>query len=253
MQRKPRGAEVEKFRRYDGSQIRARCQRWAADNLETLRAVGEIKIVECATDRQEDVWEPLLCVGRVVAPEWEKRLRAACRIICGGHDGGSDSLAHSILAGIHEFFQSGPVKVSTKELCAWLNEKTDLGDLNNRGKVRGVTPYILSRNLAPYGITPGTIRLPNGDTPKGYHRESFEVAFESYLTPSPAGSGISKRHNATTPANIEQNGDFQNATETKCGVSENTVSTNNHAPCGVVADQKPETGPEGVKETIMDL
>ena len=249
MQRKPRGTEVEKFRRYDGSKIRAQCQRWATDSLTALRSVDQIQITECATDRQEDVWEPLLGIGRVIGPDWEKRLRGACQKMCGGHDGGSDSLAHSILAACREFFRDGPDKVPTKDLCAWLNS-TDLSGCNNG---RGVTAFVLARNLASYGITPGSVRLPNGKTPKGYHRVSFEAAFEAYLPPTPGDPGFSKRHNATPSANIGQNGDFENATETKRGVSENSIPTNIYGPCGVVAEQKQETPPEWDNQPALDL
>ena len=184
MQRKPRSASVQKFRRYDGSQIRARCKRWATDVLDQLRAVRQIPITECIADRQEDVWEPLIIIGSVAGGDWESRIRSACRIICGGHDDGGQTLSHSILAGCQAYFRTGSAKVPTRDLCAWLNRETDLCDLN---KGNGITPRLLAKHLAPYGIAPGTIRLPNGETPKGYHRESFEAAFESYLPAAPPG------------------------------------------------------------------
>src|SRR5262249_28090768 len=38
-------------------------------------------------------------------------------------------------------------------------------------------------HLRPFGIAPRSIRLPSGETPKGYMREWFEEAFSRYLPP----------------------------------------------------------------------
>jgi hypothetical protein len=37
--------------------------------------------------------------------------------------------------------------------------------------------------LKPFAITPGTIRLDTGNTPKGYHLAAFEDTFARYLPP----------------------------------------------------------------------
>lgn len=43
----------------------------------------------------------------------------------------------------------------------------------------------LARKLKPYEIKPGTIRLADGTTPKGYRRDWFFDAWARYLTLSP--------------------------------------------------------------------
>jgi Protein of unknown function (DUF3631) len=53
-----------------------------------------------------------------------------------------------------------------------------------RGNVRGPAAQ-LAQLLKPFGIAPGTIREPDGTTPKGYKLESFKDAFSRYLPPKP--------------------------------------------------------------------
>ena len=65
MQRKPRSQKVAKFRRVDGTSLQRKCMRWAQDNAEAIKAVPPMDLDECAADRQEDVWEPLVAIGRV--------------------------------------------------------------------------------------------------------------------------------------------------------------------------------------------
>ena len=60
MQRKPRDMKLAKFRRVDSTVLQRKCLRWAQDNAEAIKAVPPMDVDECATDRQEDVWEPLI-------------------------------------------------------------------------------------------------------------------------------------------------------------------------------------------------
>jgi hypothetical protein len=66
MRRKPRNVTLEKFRHFDGSVLRKKCRRWVHDNSEALQQVGRIDLEECPSDRQQDVWEPLAAIARVV-------------------------------------------------------------------------------------------------------------------------------------------------------------------------------------------
>lgn len=48
---------------------------------------------------------------------------------------------------------------------------------------RPITASALATLLKPLRISPGSIRLVGGSTPKGYTREKFEDAFARYLSP----------------------------------------------------------------------
>jgi len=49
-----------------------------------------------------------------------------------------------------------------------------------------ITQNSLARMLGNLRIISGTIRLPNGQFPKGYYRSAFDDAFERYLSPQTA-------------------------------------------------------------------
>ena len=98
----------------------------------------------------------------------------------------------------------------------------------------------LSRMLGQFGILSGTIRLPSGKTPKGYHLSAFMDVFERYLLPE----------SATSPQTINDGGcgGFQNATTVDPVAPSKTPQTNNHRHCGGVAFSAPppdeyEAGP----------
>jgi hypothetical protein len=51
------------------------------------------------------------------------------------------------------------------------------------GKARKpISKVQIARMLKPLSISPGTIRLADGSTPKGYHKTAFEDAFARYLS-----------------------------------------------------------------------
>ena len=235
MNRKPRESRIEKFRRYDGTEIRRKCLRWVADNEAAVKAVDFIDMDECVTDRQEDVWEPLVAIARVAGGDWEPRIRDAARHLSGvATAASSDSVAHQLLEAVKGYFDSNYVtKVGTKRLIAALNEGGDFTDCN-RG--RGLTPVFLAGKLGPYGVYTRNLKTDDGVV-KGYDRGDFDSAFASYLT----DTDVSKRYSATTLGTIEQNPVFDNATECKGSVSENTVPANGTSQSSGVAFQKPKT------------
>jgi hypothetical protein len=67
----------------------------------------------------------------------------------------------------------------------------------------------LSTLLRPFGIHPQNIRRDDNSVVKGYLRESFVDAWDSYLPPS-------RRYTATDRINIGQNRDSASATEPHC-------------------------------------
>ena len=72
-----------------------------------------------------------------------------------------------------------------------------------------ITPRQLARLLAPHRVSPGTIRLDDGTTPKGYYLSAFADAFARYLAPERT-SNTPQRHKAQETSEIM---DFQSASE----------------------------------------
>jgi hypothetical protein len=210
--------------------------KWVADNMRALEAVGPLDLNECATDRQEDVWEPLVAIARIAGGDWEQRIRSAASHLSGGvSTAATEAIGHQLLSAMRDYFSANGTKAHTKPLIERLNASGDFSDLN-RG--RGLTPYFLAQHLKPYGIEPRDVRIDEVVL-KGYERCSFDEAFQTYLSAPALEPAVSKRDNATTPANIEENPLFRKATEPRCSVSENVVATNVYAGCSVVADTKP--------------
>ena len=101
-----------------------------------------------------------------------------------------------------------------------------------------ITVRQLARQLAPFGITPGSIRTETG-TPKGYKKEAFKDAWSRYL---PFSSATTPQVNVTaglSPISIRHNGEDV--------ADEKTPKPTASLGCGGVADEK---GVSGVKEGI---
>ncbi|MHC1764620.1 MAG: DUF3631 domain-containing protein [Verrucomicrobiia bacterium] len=245
MQRKPRDMEKAKFRRVDCTDIQRRCLRWVQDNAEALRAVPPMDIAECSTDRQEDVWEPLIAIARVVGGDWEPRLRLAAKELTNApDDGASQTISHQLLVAIRAYFAEGADRVDSKTLLEKLNSTGDFADANYG---RGLNPQFIAKLLKPYGIQPRTIKLTDGKTAKGYLREMFDAVFATYLPDPP----VSKGNSVTTPVNIDRDEVFEKVTNQNGYLYENAVSTNKDSYGDGVTFPEPESASE--HQTALDL
>ena len=99
-------------------------------------------------------------------------------------------------------------------------------------KGKPITPRQLAKLLAPFGISPGTVRTESG-TPKGYIRAKLEGFFKRYAPTPPVLS-------ATTPQAADSLGfdGFLSATNTPVVADRNHEKPRVSAGCGVVADKK---------------
>jgi hypothetical protein len=106
------------------------------------------------------------------------------------------------------------------------------------GKARKpISPNQLAKLLGHFSIAPRTIKLPDGTTAKGYHREMFNEAFARYLPPSPSPN----RNPVTMPKNIDDSV-FSETSPAKDGLRiENQEIANNDAEGDGVTVQKAGT------------
>ena len=151
-------------------------------------AAADPAMPEGIINRAADNWRPLLSVADPSGGDWPERARrAATELSTEGDD--QSSIRVALLADIRAAFAAkGVDRLSSDELATYL------GSLDNRpwpeyraGKPISKTQ--VAHLLKPLGISSGTIRLPDGTTPKGYYLTAFRDAFARYL---PA-------ENATTP------------------------------------------------------
>ncbi len=183
LRRRLPGETVRPFRRSliesEAAPLRDLLEGWAATNLAVLETARPAMPAQLS-DRQEDLWEPLLAIADLAGGSWPKRARtAATELARVGQDrDGSDGVR--LLADLKAIFGRHPTEdalptASLLEVLVELDE-SPWGDL--RGKpldARG-----LARRLRPYGIRPAVVRL-GAATPRCYRREDLIETWARYL------------------------------------------------------------------------
>jgi hypothetical protein len=197
MRRKAAGESVEPCRRSQREalvDLRRKCERWAVDFVPRLRD-AQPNIPASLNDRAADNWEALLAIADLAGQTWGERARKSAMLLSGVADGEEPSTrAEALLADLRTvFFVRDADRLSTKMLLADLTklEGRPWAELN-RG--RPLSDHQLGRMLSHFAIHSGTIRLPDGTTPKGYKREALEDAWARYLRAYPS---------ATSATNVE--------------------------------------------------
>ena len=188
MRRRASNEVVEPFRprlhSKEGEAIRDRLAGWASKAV--LKKLGKVfpDFPDGVTDRDADVWEPLLVLADEAGGSWPERARlAAVELVALAKDR-SPSLGLRLLADIRAVFdRASSDQLTTMRLLDRLNENDEAPWGNLRGQpldARG-----LARLLKPYEIKPTTIRHSISNTAKGYRRGDFHDAWDRYLPLSP--------------------------------------------------------------------
>jgi putative DNA primase/helicase len=186
LKRKLRSESVEKLRHADPEVFHAlarRCARFAADHAEKIRAARP-SMPDGLHDRAEDNWEPLLAIADLAGGAWPKLARDAALALSGAVDPGDDTPRVQLLADIRTVLKDfkGSDRITSEDLTTRLLALEDRPWSEcSRGKP--LTKTKLGRLLRPFGVVPGSRRLPDGTTPKGYLLDQFSDAFKRYLPP----------------------------------------------------------------------
>ena len=232
LQRKGAGDRVERFRKYCGKEIRAKCRRWVADNAEGLEDIG-VLLPGGLSDRQQDILECLLQIATAAGGHWPEAVGNAIALTFNGSTE-NESQADQLLSDIKGLFDRYDLdRLSSADICAKLTDMEDRPWPEYKAG-RPITQPQLARALSRFKIIPGTIRLPDGGTARGYYKAAFEDVFERYLPPDPP----SRRHTDTDPANIGDSSLLDPTQALGCVGTENTVSTNGTSGCVGVSVQK---------------
>jgi putative DNA primase/helicase len=188
MRRRRSDEKVERFRidRVGTLQeLGRKAARWVADSISALRDADPIVPTEL-NDRAADNWRPLLAIADAAGGVWPGRARSAAMTVCQEDAGQGESIRIIMLCDIRDIFrQVDKDRMSSQELVASLNQPLDRPWPTVK-KGREIDPARLAWMLKPFGVLPGTIRLANGKTPKGYLRTGFSDAFGRYLPPESA-------------------------------------------------------------------
>jgi hypothetical protein len=175
--------------------------RVAADNKEQLEKCDP-KMPDGAFNRIADNWRPLLAIAEIAGGDWPQRAAAAFAKLTNRDDSDAQGIGAAVLADVATIFAgAGMDKLPSAEIVKALAEMEGR-EWAEWGKSRKpISANQLAKLLRRFDISPRTIKLPDGSTAKGYHREMFDEAFERYLPQSQSP----KRNPVTTPENT---GDF---------------------------------------------
>jgi hypothetical protein len=138
--------------------------------------------LEFLEDREAELWQPLFAVCEVAAPERLKELECTALRISGSKQSEEPAdFAILLLKDIRDaFMKSGEERLSSSRLLVELNALEESPWLYwSNG--RGFDARCLARLLRPFRIEPHNLRLLSDSVCKGYQRDDFEEAWDTYL------------------------------------------------------------------------
>jgi hypothetical protein len=183
------------------SALARKAARWAADHLEALRR-ADPDVPRELNDRAADNWRCLLAIADLAGAAWQDRARAAAVALSTDADD-EDTISVEVLRDLRVAFDTLKAdRLASEAIVAHLvgMEGRPWAEFGRAGKP--ITKHQLARLLKPFKVLPGTVKLKDGDTAKGYKRESFVPLWERYfqtVTSSP-------------PKDSATFGDFQSVT-----------------------------------------
>ncbi|HUZ32649.1 MAG TPA: DUF3631 domain-containing protein [Xanthobacteraceae bacterium] len=227
-----------------------RCEQLAVLARKAARWTRDYKHVLTAADpdmgdlinRMADNWQPLFAIADAAGGKWPARVReiasAAVAIM------NDESTAAVLFGDIKWIYDGCPEKEENGKVALTASSADRMPSaqlVEHLIKIEGrpwvewkdgkpITPNRLARLLGKFEILSGSIRMPDGKTPKGYYRSAFEDAFARYIP-------FSCPQNATPPQpnNDGHCGGLQNATQEQAVALSKTPQPNNDGHCGAVA------------------
>lgn len=204
LKRRAKHEHVERFRFRDvpavSNPIRDALAAWAEENKDAL-AEMQPALPEELSDRQMDVWEPLLAIAELVGGGWELAARkAALDLSAQVAREDDDSRGVRLLRDCRGVFEAhDAARLFSSELVERLNalEEAPWGGWSHG---RGLDTRALARLLKPFGVRPHPIRIGDKSGLKGYERELFGDAWERYLAPQV--NNVNIINNGSTKPNL---------------------------------------------------
>jgi hypothetical protein len=201
MRKRAAGEKAEPFQprvhERQADTLRDELARWTTD-IANQAEMLQPDLPDCIADRNADVWGPLFAVADLAGGAWPEAARlAATDAILSAKACERPTPSVQLLMDIHACFD-GADRITTADLLDKLlaDDEAPWGDLRGRS----IDARRLAEMLRPYGIRSSSIRMPNGQTPKGYKREDFHDAWKRYLPASPATATSATPETGDAPA-----------------------------------------------------
>lgn len=182
----------ERDGRLEADPIRLALESWAKKGtIEALRnARPELPVG--LSDRQADVWEPLLAIADSAEGQWPIRARKAALVLSGSLE--DQDIVVELLRDIREIFEDVDAEaIATKDLIEKLVAADDRPWATWRHD-KPITARGLARLLSPLGIHPSDQRIAGRH--RSYRIDAFGDAFSRYL---PIKVGKRETTNKTGP------------------------------------------------------
>lgn len=184
MRRKVKGESVSRLRSFDSaraSNLRSRIMKFVSDKKKELKP-NKIELPEELSDREQDNWDPLLCIASCASDVWLTKARAAALTIKSATVE-PQSMSNNLLNDVREVLDGFDAdRIPTSHLLELLTQDPDMG-WSSFNKGFPLTPRQLATHLKTYGIQPKTVRMSSVSTPKGYLVREFDDVFNRYLKP----------------------------------------------------------------------
>jgi Protein of unknown function (DUF3631) len=238
LRRKRKGEpSVSKFRKRTDPpllhNLRAALEAWATEEVVASLASSYPEPAPGLTDRQDDIWEPLLAIADVAGGDWPALARAAAVEL---HSGEAENESYSVLLlgdirdviGTDEAistFDLGTGLVRRGERGPWADWWGKLVESDSDASRKSVG-HQLARKLKPYGIKAHQVTVERKNV-RGFAAVDFADAFERYLPP------LSRTENART---------LDRSSEALSGVGDVSADTPPEQASSVLAFQGSENG-----------
>jgi hypothetical protein len=193
MKRRKPDEVIERYRDRDIDPEGIRLRERLAEFSTSLAGIGDDrpKMPSGMSDRQEEIWEPLLAIADRAGGNWLERARVAAVALVAPTGKARGDLGTLLLSDLRTVFE-GRDKFHTNSIINVLNniEESPWSGIDNN---KPINARLLADMLRPYKITPRDIRI-GGTVLKGYYKDDFTDAFDRYLP-----SGQEQRGEAEPP------------------------------------------------------
>jgi hypothetical protein len=223
MERKSPSDSVSRFRRkkaeIEAENLRRRIMRWSGDNAEAV-AEAQPALPEFLGDREQDVWEPLMCVAHTLGPAFAENLTESAKALLRADDEDNAPQVQiirdlKIIFGDHEKLFSETIceELAKMEGHRWPEYR------NGKPITQNQLARLLKGFKRPDGLPIGPTDVRLETVKKGYHRNWFERLFAIYAKNPP-----SKALQALQASNHAASSGYQSATPNRACSASKTPS-----------------------------
>jgi hypothetical protein len=190
MRRKTKAEHVSEFRvrkiRPDAKALRERLTSWA-EHAAPVLDLEQAQKVEGISDRQADIWEPLLAIADLANPELGNSAREACKALTTAQaaDDVESGKPLRLLRDLRVVF-GDEERLSTDEILSRLRALPDSEWSETEYGQPVMTAQKLAKTMRPYGVHPAkwnTYRDASAErtTIRGYKRSDLTEAWERWI------------------------------------------------------------------------